>query len=321
MKKILALVTFLVLAAACSTEPPATNAPATNANNTATSTAVISEADATAREKAVWETIKKKDYDAFGNMLASDYIEVGDAGVFDKPGIIAYIKDLTVTDVTFADWKMLPIDKDALVLTYDVTIKGTFKNAEIPPGPYRAGSAWVNRGGKWLAIYYQETLPVKAPPPPTPSGSPAAKSTSPSAALAGVTGPDPIANEKAIWDAIKGKYFDAFAAMLAPEAIEVEATGVYDKAGSVKGVSSVDFSKTQLSDWKSVKFDSDAALVTYMVTTPGAKPPQERHSTIWANRGGKWLAIYHHGTPVGAAPAAAMAKPTVNATPKPPVKK
>lgn len=314
MKKILVLVTFLVVAAACSTEPP-TTPPASNANKAtpAKSTAPISEADAIAREKAIWDAIKKKDNDAFANMLASDYIEVGDDGVFDKAGIIADLKDLTISDVTFADWKMSPIDKDALLMTYNVTIKGTFKNAAIPPGPYHAGSAWVNRDGKWLAIYYQETLTTKALP--TPAGSPAAKSAAgPAAAPAAVTGPDPIANEKAVWDAIKGKSPDAFAALLAPEAIEVESGGVYDKAGSVKSIGMFDFSKTQLSDWKSVKFDNDSALVTYMVTMPGGKPPQERHSTIWANRGGKWLAIYHHGTPVQvpAAAAPAAAKPAAS---------
>jgi len=314
MKKILALVTFLVVLAACSTEPPAT--PTTsNANNAtpAKSMAPISEADAIAREKATWEAIKKKDNDAFANMLASDYIEIGGDGVFDKAGIIAYVKDLTISDVTFADWKMLPIDKDALILTYNVTIKGTVKNAAIPPGPYHAGSAWVNRGGKWLAIYYQETLPIKALP--RPAGPAAAKSTtSPAAAPASATGPDPIANEKAVWDAIKVKNSDAFGALLAPEAIEVEASGVNDKAGSVKEISAMDASKTQLSDWKSVKFDDDAALVTYVVTMPGGKPAQERHSTIWANRGGKWLAIYHHGTPVQvpAAAAPAAAKPAAS---------
>lgn len=307
MKKILAFVTLLIVAAACNPAPPA-NPPASTATP-AKATAPISEADAIAREKATWDAIKKKDSDAFANLLASDYIEAGGDGVFDKAGIVAYLKDLTLNEVTFADWKLMPIDKDALLLTYSVTIKGTFKNQAIPPGPYRAGSAWVNRDGKWLAIYYQETLPSKGPPPPPAKSTAAKGATSPPAAPAAVTGADPIANEKAVWDALKSKNYDAFAAFLAADSVEVEANGVYDKAGSVKGVSMVDFSKTQLSDWKSAKFDNDAALVTYLVTMPGAKPPQERHSTVWVNRDGKWLALYHQSTPVQAQPAAAAAKP------------
>ena len=173
MKKIITLAVFVVAAAACSAPPPATNAPASNANSaTAKASPAVSEADATAREKATWEAIKTKDYDGFANMLASNYLEVGGDGVFDKAGIIKNVKELTLSDATFSDWKMLPIDKDTVLLTYQVTLKGTVKNQEIPPGPYRAGAVWQNRDGKWAAVYYQETLAQAAPadvPPPSPA--------------------------------------------------------------------------------------------------------------------------------------------------------
>lgn len=309
MKKILALVTFLVVAAACSTEPPANKVPASNAN-TATApplTATLSEADAIAKEKGTWDAIKKKDSEAFANMLASDYIEVGGDGVYDKAGIVAYLKDLTISDLTFTDWKLLAIDNDAAILMYQVTIKGTYKNKAIPPGPYRASSVWVHRDGKWLALFYQETLAKTAPPPPAD----AAKSTAGPAtkAAVGTTGPDAEANEKLVWDALKGKNYDAFAAMLTEDFVEVTQDGVHDKAGSVKGVAGFDFSKAQLSDWKTVKVDSDASVVTYVFTMPGPKPSKERHTSIWVSRAGKWLALFHQGTPEEA-PAAAAAKPS-----------
>ncbi|HEX9917560.1 MAG TPA: hypothetical protein VGA87_00260, partial [Pyrinomonadaceae bacterium] len=48
------------------------------------------------------------------------------------------------------------------------------------------------------------------------------------------------------------------------------------------------------------KFDADASLVTYRIngTGPDGKPFEERAGSIWANRGGKWMAVFHHGTPV-----------------------
>lgn len=305
MKKFLVLVSMLITAAACAAPPTNTGtAPTANAN-TATepkSTATLSEADAIAKEKGTWDAIKKEDMAALADMLASDYIEVHGEGVYDKNGIVTYLKDLKISDVTFSDWKMLPIDKDAVVLTYNFNLKATNKGQAVPPGPYHAGSAWINRHGDWRAIYYQETLAkAAAAPTASPRMSPPAKATASPASKMGETGPDPAANEKLVWDAIKSKNYDAFASFLAPEAIEIEADGVYDKAGSVKSVSMFDASKVALSDWKSVKFDNDAALVTYMVKMP---PPQaaERHSTIWASRAGKWLAVFHQGTPVMPAP-------------------
>ena len=302
MKKILALVSFLVVvAAACTNMPTDNTSTNSNANTTVSKpSAPPSEADMIVKEKAAWDALKTKDYVAFGNLLASDYIEVNDEGVFDKAGIIADVKDFNVTDVTFSDWKMLPVDNDAVILTYSLNVTGSFKGTTVPPGPYRAAAAWVNRDGKWLGFYYQQTLVKTMPPPPPPSpaaSKPEEKAASP-AAKAPETGSDPIANEKIVWDLFKTKSFDTFATLLDPAFMELEATGAYDKAAAVKGLEEMDASVFEQSDWKAAKLDNDAALVTYLVTPKNPKWDTERHTSIWANRSGKWVALLHMGTPI-----------------------
>lgn len=301
MKKILSLVSILIVVAACAAPPTNRDAaPATSTNRATEAPAPLTEADAIAKEKAVWDVLKKKDYDAFANMLASDYTEVGADGVYDKAGIVTYLKDLDFTDATFSDWRLLQINKNAAILMYNLTLKGKFKGEDIPAGPYRVGSAWANRDGKWMAIYYQETLAQTSPPPPAPAAA-ATASVSPTAKTADVTVPaDPIEREKAVWDALKRRDYDTFASFLDSAQVEVEPAGVYDKAGTLNLVRMFDASKAEISDFKAVKFDDDAALVTYVVTIPGAKPQRERASTIWVNRGGKWSALYHQGTPAEA---------------------
>jgi hypothetical protein len=306
MKKILALVSLLLIAAACTNQPTTNTSTNTNANTAMPKAAAPSEADMIVKEKAVWETLKTKDYAAFGNMLTSDYVEVTDEGVLDKAGIVADVKDFIPTDVTTSDWKMLPIDNDAVILTYKLTVKATYKGKDIPPGPYRTAAAWVNRDGKWLAFYYQQTPVKEMPPPPPPAkASPSASKTAAATPLAkpAETGPDPIANEKIVWDTFKSKNYDAFAAVLDPAFVELVTMGVFDKAGAVKGVEGMDASEFELSEWKSAKLDDDAALVTYLVKPKDPKWDTERHTTIWAKRNGKWLALLHMATPV-AKPAA-----------------
>jgi len=260
----------------------------------------MTEADAIAKEKAIWETIKVKDYEAFGSMLASDQLEVLDVGVHDKAASIAGVKDFEPSEVVFSDWKHLPINKNAFVVSYTVNMKGKYKGKEFAPQSVRASSAWANRDGKWLAVFHQE-CPVKPPmtPAPTPR-TPTTPVASPSAApVAAATGPDPIANEKLVWDLFKSKNYEVFADLLATDFVEVEPDNVYDKAGSVKGVSQFDASKSVLSDFKSANINADAALVTYVAKTPGLAPDGERHSTIWVKRDGKWLGLFHHGgTPI-----------------------
>jgi hypothetical protein len=217
-----------------------------------------------------------------------------------------------------------------VILTYQTTLKATYKGADVPPGPYRSAAVWVNRDGKWLAFYYQQT-PVKAMPPASPTASPGKteKSAATPAGTPAQTGPDPIADEKLVWDALKSKNFDAFASYLATDSVELETDGLYDKAGSAKTASAFDFSKFELSDWKAGKIDADAAFVTYVVKAGDPKIPLERHSTVWANRGGTWQALLHVGTPEmkpaakpGATPdAKPSAKPTAKPTAKPDMKK
>jgi len=306
MKRILALGSLLVLAAACANQMDNKNM--TNANSgtgTKTAAAAPSEADLVAKEKGAWDAFKKKDADAFGKFVTSDYIEVLDSGISDKAKAIGGMKDFDITDVTFSDWKMTPIDKDAALLTYKVNVKGKYKGEDIPAGPYYEASAYVNRNGEWQSIYYQETLSAKMPPPPPTADKKAPSSPATAPAKPPETGSDPIANEKIVWDLFRAKNWDGFASLLAPEFMEAEASGVYDKSGSVKGLQEMpgDMSQFDLADWKAISFDDDAKLVTYTVTSKGAKPEKEYHSTIWVNRGGKWMGLYHQGTPSSPSPA------------------
>jgi len=317
MKKILVIISALLVAAACSAPPTNREAAPANANVATAPSPAVTEADAIAKEKAVWDTIKNKDYEAFGNMLDEGQVEVTGETVNDKAASIANIKVFEPSEVNFSDWKFLSIDKDAFVVTYSVSYKGKYKGKDFPAESARASSAWINRAGKWLAKYHQE-CPVKAAmPPPARPADKAKAAASPATSPVMAAGPDPIANEKMIWDFLKSKNYDAFAANLASDSIEVEPDGVFDKAGSVKGVSQVDLSKAVVSDFQSVKLDDDASLVVYMVKTRGFAANGERHSTIWANRAGKWSAVFHHGgTPVTKPGAMAETKPAASPSPK-----
>ncbi len=317
MKKTLLLAAAVLTAIACAAPPTNREATSSNANSAAAAkpAAPLSESDAIAKEKQIWDAIQKKDYDGFGSMLTDNFIYVSSDAVYDKPGSINGIKGFEPSDVTFADWKFLPIDKDAGLITYTVTVKGKSKGQEITPQPTRASSAWVNRDGKWLAIYHQDTEVKKMPAAPAANKVEKAAPSAAATPTATSTSSDVIANEKAVWAALKAKDYNGFASFLAPEAIEVEADAVYDKAGSVKGVEQFDASKSELSDFKALKFDDDAGLVTYTVKLPGSKPATEHHTTIWANRSGKWLALFHQGTPVMAMPPAKATTPEKAVTP------
>ena len=267
MKKLVVFVFVLLIAAACAV-PPTNQSVATNTPSASPSAAPLTEAEAIAKERAVWDALKAKDYVAFEKMLATDYLEVLPDGVNDRAGTLTDVKDLEITDVTFSDWRLIPVDKDAALLIYNATIKGKFKGTAFPEGPYRNASGWVNRDGKWQAFYYQETLAQTTPSPtPSPAVSPTVTTATPGAspaASATVTTPptDPVEREKMIWDLLKRRDYDAFASYLDPGQVEVEPEGVFDKAATLKNVRMFDASKGELSDFKTIKVNPNTELVT-----------------------------------------------------------
>jgi hypothetical protein len=310
MKRIILLALVVLAASSCATSPQPSSNANTNANaNTSASPSASPKAEANtvsadtiiAREKEIWDKIKTKNPDGFSAMLADDFIYVTEDGVYDRAGTTDGIKQLSPTDISFADWKVVPVDKDAAVVTYTVTMKGTSGGQPMPPGPMRASSVWVNRGGTWTGVFHQDTRVMEAsagqPPAAKPAGGATTNANTSATPPTDAEAPDPISKEKKIWEELKRKDYDAFATDLADEAIEVEPSGVYDKAGSINGVKMLDASKYSQSGFKETKLDADASVVTYTVNSADGKE-EERHSTVWSKRGQRWYAILHQGTPV-----------------------
>ncbi len=318
MKRLLLLAALVAPLWGCAqpAEAPANANLSTNANvpaATPTTSPAMSAADTviTDREKAIWDAIKRGDSAAVSGMLADEFVLIGNDGIYDKKRTLDSLKTFKPTEVTFADWKVVSVDKDAAVVTYTVTAKGTSNGRPIPETPARSSSLWINRGGTWVGMYHQETdvHTAAAPPPAAPAsgtakdanantpGSDNANATDRASGGGSAETADPVTKEKHLWDELKRKNWDAFASDLADNAIEVEPEGTFDKAGSIAGVKNVDFTKYTLSDWKQLKIDDDATLVYYMVKG-GEYKQGAHHATIWAKRGDRWLALFHQGTPI-----------------------
>ncbi|HEX8352721.1 MAG TPA: nuclear transport factor 2 family protein [Pyrinomonadaceae bacterium] len=300
MKRLLALAALLVAASACTTATDNTNTGAgnTNANAAATATpAGVTQADIEARERQVLDAFKAKNWDAFGRMLADDFVYVSSEGVAGKAQTLEGVKKYDLTEYTLSDVRLVKIDADLALITYTMTEKSSYDGKPGSGSPVRTSSAWAGRGGNWLNVYHQETEVAEMPagqPTPSPAASPA---SSPSPAATPAAPASATEAEKAVWEAIKAGNSDAFANYLLPEALEVEPEGVFDKATQVRMISMFDASKFTQSDFKETKFDADAALVTYTVKgSVDGKTVTEYHSTIWTNRGGQWRATFHQGS-------------------------
>ena len=324
MKRLIALAALLCAVWACTTttENANTNTNANanaNANATATPAATgPTQADIEAKERAIYEAIKAKKWDDFAAMLSDDFILVsGGDGVETKAKMLEGIKKYDLTEYTLSNFRLIKVDADLAIISYDETEKSTYDGKDTQAKPARTSSAWVNKGGKWVAAYHQETeaAPMPAASPGSNSNTAAGAnsnanansssnsntasansnanaSASPTAAEA----ENPIDKEKKVWEEFKAKDWTAFATDLADEFLEVEPEGVFTKTSSIEALKQMDATKFVLSDWKETKIDADASVVTYLVKSADGKQ-EWYHSTIWAKRGARWWAFLHQGTP------------------------
>jgi hypothetical protein len=107
------------------------------------------------REKELWEIVKNKQVDAFRKYYADNYSGVSSDGVRDINQEVEGVRNVDLKDYSLADTRVVFPNKDTAVLTYKVTVRGSFQGQDIS-GVYYASSVWVNQGGKWLAILHTE---------------------------------------------------------------------------------------------------------------------------------------------------------------------
>ncbi len=66
------------------------------------------------------------------------------------------LPELKLTDYTAGKMKITLLGSDAALVTYPLSLKGTFKGKELPTKNF-ATAVWVRKNGKWLEANYQET--------------------------------------------------------------------------------------------------------------------------------------------------------------------
>ena len=337
MKRIYLCAALLLGAAACAPAPTDnanSNANTSNvnaANSNRTGAAAWTNDDVIANERQAWDFIKAKNGDALAALIDDKFIEVTPMGLRTKAETLAFVKTFDLTDMTLSDFKVVKLDNDAAVVAYTVSLKGSVGGKPIPPNApaERHATAKVWRGGKWIALFHQVS-PVEPPMAMPPGGNANANATAknvntgdtarnvnagdtaknvntgaaPAASPAALTPTaDAEANEKMIWDAFDKKNISGFEGVLTEDSLEVEPDGVYPKAASVdmmrKMLEASNF-KATLSDFRTVTLDEDAKIVTYVAksNSKGFPPAGMRHSTVWVNRGGKWMAAYHQGSTI-----------------------
>ncbi len=106
-----------------------------------------------AKEKSAWQTFKDKDAAGFKKVVDGDMVGVYAEGISGMAKELEDMQKWNMKSFKISDFKAHSDEKDIMVTSYKVTLKGTYDGKDAS-GTYNAGSVWKMENGAWLAIFH-----------------------------------------------------------------------------------------------------------------------------------------------------------------------
>jgi hypothetical protein len=119
-----------------------------------------------ANERAVQDAVAKGNVEVFKQHVAADAWSISMAG---RMPVADFVKDfakmtkeMNITSWDITDTKTIWTDPNTAVLTYQWTGVGTYQGQPVP-SPVWCSTVWSKKGGKWMAVFHQESAAMPMP--------------------------------------------------------------------------------------------------------------------------------------------------------------
>jgi hypothetical protein len=107
------------------------------------------------KETSVWQAFKDKKANAFGAMLAPNFVALYDEGTVTRDHELDALKNSKLGSFKFSNFASRMIDANNMLMTYSVEVKGMNGKQDVS-GLYHASSVWHRAGKNWVAVYHSE---------------------------------------------------------------------------------------------------------------------------------------------------------------------
>jgi hypothetical protein len=111
------------------------------------------------REQALLQSLEKKDWTTFKQMVTMEALNVDEKGAMSVAEFLNAVADpkadFSVRSTT-SDMKVVDVNATTKIVAYKLSQKGTFMGQAFPPTVY-ASTVWANQGGTWRAVFHQES--------------------------------------------------------------------------------------------------------------------------------------------------------------------
>ena len=110
------------------------------------------------KEKAVWQAVQDKKFDAFRKYCADDYRSVYVEGIYSINQEMDAVRKTDLKSFSFSDTTVVFPDKETALLTYKVAAQGNQEGKDMS-GTYNFASVWHKSGAEWQAVFHTEVKP------------------------------------------------------------------------------------------------------------------------------------------------------------------
>jgi hypothetical protein len=108
------------------------------------------------KEREELDSLKTGNLDLFGNLLAEDALFLDAHGPAGKAEVVKNVGEFRLLDYIMEDVRFVPLSAQSGLIAYKLTEKGTSHGKDFA-GQVYVSAVWIERGGKWVCLFSQET--------------------------------------------------------------------------------------------------------------------------------------------------------------------
>jgi hypothetical protein len=103
-------------------------------------------------EQTFWRQVKDGKWNELQQHIASNYVAVTpEEGRFDRESFLAHLRRLHLEEFALGDVQT-ELHGETFVVTYGITMRGTFDGWPLPTEPVRMMTVWQNQKAGWMSI-------------------------------------------------------------------------------------------------------------------------------------------------------------------------
>ena len=105
-----------------------------------------------------WDEVKAKNWTELEKHIASSAAFTNPHGNFDRAGYLDSVKKMQLTDYSLGEVSVHMNGED-MVVTYDITMKGTYGGQPLPATPIHMMTVWQQVKKGWIVIAQAGSIP------------------------------------------------------------------------------------------------------------------------------------------------------------------